>query len=126
MAARMTGIFHSPSPRQSFLFAVEYVANIAIYENLCFSMPKNEFSSFTVSCFMNFHHPFMFDNFSPFLSHSIYICSGTVESTNGTFYKADQSSYFPNETVAAVAGSKLNANPFVVENSINRNMFQFQ
>lgn len=28
-------------------------------------MPKNEFYPFTVSCFMNFHHPFMFDNFSP-------------------------------------------------------------
>lgn len=29
-------------------------------------MPKNEFHPFSVSCFMNFHHPFMFDNFSPF------------------------------------------------------------
>lgn len=59
-------LYFSPELLFSLFFVMSNMLLTLKFMKIYVFIPKNEFYPFTVSCFMNFHHPFMFDNFSPF------------------------------------------------------------
>lgn len=88
--------------------------NLCFFSRICW---KAKCCSFTVSCFMNFHHPFMFDNFSPFNSRVPEQCSNLFS----WFYEPSQhASDDVGEKNGPPFQSKLNQLQYV------REMFQFQ